>query len=63
MAFKEMKKRHLGGYRYHTCKKCTYQEQTDVPVLLEVPYCSECKKSVSDIEQNYCGFCGEKFND
>lgn len=63
MAFKEMKKRHIGGYKYHTCEKCKHQEQTDVPIALDVPYCSECKRPVSDITQYYCGYCGEKFDD
>lgn len=63
MAFKKMIKRTMGGYEYTTCPKCKEDQQIKKPLNIEVPYCSECRKAVSDITQYYCGYCGDKFTD
>ncbi|MFB0847311.1 hypothetical protein [Paenibacillus oleatilyticus] len=54
--------RYYGGYRYVNCPECKTEIQTSNPILLKLPYCGSCGKSVADAAHKYCGWCGSKFD-
>jgi len=61
-----MKKRHvMGGYRYHKCTECGNEDVVEKPIRsekgIDMPYCGKCGMIVFDQMQDYCGWCGTKF--
>lgn len=61
VAFKEWKARNIGGYEYVNCPECQTEIETNHPVQLDMPYCSDCKMIVLDANQKYCCWCGVEF--
>lgn len=57
------KSRSLGGHRYKTCPNCHHEIETEHPIRLDMPYCGDCGKIVLDANQQYCCWCGERFEE
>ena len=55
-----MKRRYIGGYRYHNCDSCGHSNLTEKPIELDLPYCGDCGMSIVDAAHKFCGWCGSK---
>lgn len=55
------KKRVIGGQNEVRCKCGEVTEERISNSRTELPYCGSCGKCVLDLQQNYCMWCGNKF--
>lgn len=64
MAKFKMIKRYINGESKAFCQQCKAKVPiTNSVIRIEMPYCNNCGKIVFDLNQKYCCWCGEKFED